>query len=202
MTIVVEARTGNVLPLLQAACSRRVIAVPTTQVAARRCAGMPACRRLRTRPGEDTLTPAAGCRAWLPTRARRLARMVQHPSVADVSKALWSFASPSQVYLDTLPQLVGLRFGDLALRFADGIVLGLLNRRTGQCQIAPPACTTVSGSGCLSPARPCAAHAAERDTLHPAERCGRLKQQGKKLSRAQPSLWVWPPRWVSMMSSS
>ena len=40
VTIVVEARTGNVLPLLQAACSRRVIAVPTTQVAARRCAGM------------------------------------------------------------------------------------------------------------------------------------------------------------------
>lgn len=29
--------------------------------------------------------------------ARRLARMVQHPAVADVSKALWSYASPSQV---------------------------------------------------------------------------------------------------------
>ena len=33
-----EAKTRNVLRLLQAACSRRVIAVPTTQVAARRWA--------------------------------------------------------------------------------------------------------------------------------------------------------------------
>ena len=70
--------------------------------------------------------------------------MVQHPSVADVSKALWSFASPSQVFLDTFPELAGLRVGDLALRFADGIVLGLLNRRTGKCQVVPPASTTVS----------------------------------------------------------
>ena len=36
--VIVEAKTRNVLRLLQAACSRRVIAVPTTQVAARRWA--------------------------------------------------------------------------------------------------------------------------------------------------------------------
>jgi hypothetical protein len=76
-------------------------------------------------------------------RARRLARMVQHPSVADVSKALWSFASPSQLFLDAFPALTGERFSGLALRFADGIPLGLLNRRTGQCQVAPPASAKV-----------------------------------------------------------
>ena len=35
--VIVEAKTRNVLRLIQSACSRRVIAVPTTQVAARRC---------------------------------------------------------------------------------------------------------------------------------------------------------------------
>lgn len=119
--------------------------------------------------------------------------MVQHPAVADVSKALWSYASPSQaklapasaahhnilsseqaqpchqsrakmaeldrenhhhaqcddkesgvqVFLDTFPQLVGTKFGNLVYRFADGIVLGLLNRRSGACDIAPPAETLV-----------------------------------------------------------
>lgn len=72
--------------------------------------------------------------------------MVQHPAVADVSKALWSYASPSQVFLEKLPQLVGVPFGELALRFADGTVLGLLNRRNGQCDIAPPANTLVSAT--------------------------------------------------------
>ena len=76
--------------------------------------------------------------------------MVQHPAVADVSKALWSFASPSQVFLDKIPGLVGTRFGDLALRFADGLVLGLLNRRSGQCDIAPPADTLVRSAASLS----------------------------------------------------
>lgn len=48
-----------------------------------------------------------------------------------------------QVFLDTFPQLVGTKFGDLVYRFADGIVLGLLNRRSGACDIAPPAETLV-----------------------------------------------------------
>ena len=73
----------------------------------------------------------------------RLARMVQHPAVADVSKALWSFASESQIFLDSMPQFVGRPFGDLALMFGDGLVLGLLNRRSGQCEIAPIADTRV-----------------------------------------------------------
>ena len=38
--VIVEAKTRNVLRLLQSACSRRVIAVPTTQVAARRWAAL------------------------------------------------------------------------------------------------------------------------------------------------------------------
>ena len=82
----------------------------------------------------------------LASLARRLARMVQHPAVADVSKALWSFASPSQVFLDSLPGLRGVPFGDLALRFDDGLVLGFLNRRTGRCDIVPPASTLVRAS--------------------------------------------------------
>ncbi|CAL5229603.1 g12963 [Coccomyxa viridis] len=117
--VIVEAKTRNVLRLIQSACSRRVIAVPTTQVA-----------------------------------ARRLARMVQHPAVADVSKALWSFASPSQVFLDSFPQLVGTQFGDLVCRFSDGLVLGLLNRRSGACDIAPPAETLVGPHDQLIMMRP------------------------------------------------
>lgn len=80
------------------------------------------------------------CSGW----NHRLARMVQHPAMADVSKALWSFASPSQVFLEKFPQLVGLPFGGLALRFVDGTVLGLLNRRSGKCDIAPHADALVS----------------------------------------------------------
>ena len=36
LQVIVEAKTRNILRLIQSACSRRVIAVPTTQVAARR----------------------------------------------------------------------------------------------------------------------------------------------------------------------
>ncbi len=43
------------------------------------------------------------------------------------------------MFLDTFPQLVGTKFGDLVHCFADGIVLGLLNKRSGACDIAPPA---------------------------------------------------------------
>ena len=49
----------------------------------------------------------------------------------------------AQIFLDTFPQLVGTRFGDLVFRFSDGLVLGLLNRRSGACDIAPPADTLV-----------------------------------------------------------
>jgi len=50
----------------------------------------------------------------------------------------------AQVFLDTFPQLVGTKFGDLVYRFSDGLVLGLLNRRSGACDIAPPADCLVS----------------------------------------------------------
>ena len=49
-----------------------------------------------------------------------------------------------QVFLDSFPQLVGTQYGDLVCRFSDGLVLGLLNRRSGACDIAPPAETLVS----------------------------------------------------------
>lgn len=53
-----------------------------------------------------------------------------------------------QVFLDSFPQLVGTQFGDLVCRFSDGLVLGLLNRRSGACDIAPPAETLVSSHKC------------------------------------------------------
>ena len=62
-------------------------------------------------------------------------------------------ATAAQIFLDTFPQLVGTKFGDLVFRFSDGLVLGLLNRRSGACDIAPPADTLVSPS---SPATGCA----------------------------------------------
>ena len=49
-----------------------------------------------------------------------------------------------QVFLDSFPQLVGTQYGDLVSRFSDGLVLGLLNRRSGACDISPPAETLVS----------------------------------------------------------
>ena len=59
-----------------------------------------------------------------------------------------------QVFLDMFPQLVGTKFGELVYRFSDGLVLGLLNRRSGACDIAPPAETVVRRplrlpNGCL-----------------------------------------------------
>ena len=67
----------------------------------------------------------------------RLARMVRHPVVAEVSKAMLSFNSPSQIYLHHFPELVGVTFGSLNWHFPDGLVLGLMNRRNGNCRIAP-----------------------------------------------------------------
>ena len=50
----------------------------------------------------------------------------------------------AQCFIERFPQLVGQPFGHLARYFADGLVLGLLDRSTGKCVVAPPADTTVS----------------------------------------------------------
>ena len=63
--------------------------------------------------------------------------MVRHPVVAEVSKAMLSFNSQSQIYLHHFPELVGVAFGNLNWHFPDGLVLGLMHRRTGDCRIAP-----------------------------------------------------------------
>ncbi|KAK9800732.1 hypothetical protein WJX73_002178 [Symbiochloris irregularis] len=71
--------------------------------------------------------------------ARRLARMFEHPIVADVSKSILSFHSASQLYVQPCPaHLRSLTFGQLLPWFPDGIVLGLLHRHNGTCLIAPP----------------------------------------------------------------
>lgn len=55
----------------------------------------------------------------------------------------------AQCFIERFPQLVGQPFGHLARYFADGLVLGLLDRSTGKCTVAPPADTAVR----LSPLR-------------------------------------------------
>lgn len=56
MQVIVEAKTRNVLRLIQSACSRRVIAVPTVQVAARRCT-----HRQSVKVGCDSTRALLGC---------------------------------------------------------------------------------------------------------------------------------------------
>ena len=77
-------------------------------------------------------------------RLCRLARMFEHPIVADVTKSIWSFHSLSQVYVERCPlRLRGLPFGQLLSWYPDGIVLGLLDRHTGTCLVAPSPSTLV-----------------------------------------------------------
>ena len=45
---------------------------------------------------------------------------------------------PHAGYLEYYPQLAGRTFGDLAFFFDDGIVIALINRRTGVCTVTPP----------------------------------------------------------------
>ncbi len=47
-------------------------------------------------------------------------------------------------YLEDFPELIGQQFGDLRFWFDDAIVMGLVNRRTGACQITPEPTTVVS----------------------------------------------------------
>ena len=49
----------------------------------------------------------------------------------------------TQCFIERFPQLVGQPFGHLARYFSDGLVLGLLDRSTGKCTVAPPADTAV-----------------------------------------------------------
>ena len=47
-------------------------------------------------------------------------------------------------YLEYFPELTGQQFGDLCFWFDDAIVMGIVNRRTGSCQITPDPTTVVS----------------------------------------------------------
>ena len=170
--IVAELKTTNALPLLQANCSPRIVGVPTSQLNARRHAGNAAARdvihahHVRSSSSNVVAVGRSACVAvhalqWSPlmltssgtgraVRLRpkmsmcRLARMFEHPIVADVSKSIWSFHSRSQVYVEPCPsRLQSLQFGQLFKWFPDGIVLGLLNRYTGSCLIAPDPATKV-----------------------------------------------------------
>ena len=47
-------------------------------------------------------------------------------------------------YLEYFPQLAGQTFGELCFWFDDAIVMGLVNRRSGACQITPDPTTMVS----------------------------------------------------------
>ena len=50
-------------------------------------------------------------------------------------------------YLEHFPHLAGQTFGDLPFWFDDAIVMGLVHRRTGQCEITPDPSTVVSTAG-------------------------------------------------------
>lgn len=55
-------------------------------------------------------------------------------------------SSGAQCFIERFPQLTGQPFGHLARYFSDGLVLGLLDRSTGKCVVAPPADTPVSSA--------------------------------------------------------
>ncbi|KAK9811837.1 hypothetical protein WJX72_011041 [[Myrmecia] bisecta] len=100
--------------------------------------------------------------------ARRLARMVCHPVVAEVSKMMWNFNSQSQTYMQHFPQLVGRSFAELVAFFPEGICLGLLNSRTGDCAIAPPPDRLVGPMDDLIMIRPSSISAEEYQPLEEA----------------------------------
>lgn len=54
-----------------------------------------------------------------------------------------SLAMSTAGYLEDFPELIGQQFGDLCVWFDDAIVMGLVNRRTGACQITPDPTTVV-----------------------------------------------------------
>lgn len=48
-----------------------------------------------------------------------------------------------QIFIESFPQLIGTPFGLLARYFSDGLVLGVLDRSSGRCTVAPAADTKV-----------------------------------------------------------
>lgn len=57
--------------------------------------------------------------------------MVKRPVISIVSQQLFNFENGVSTYVHYYPHLVGKRFGELAFLFADGIVMGLVDRITG-----------------------------------------------------------------------
>ncbi|KAK9800761.1 hypothetical protein WJX73_008207 [Symbiochloris irregularis] len=86
--------------------------------------------------------------------AVRLARLVRRPVVGAVSQMLWSFNSSSQGYLQPVPQLEGRAYGPLYRFFNDGIILGVLNPVTQECEINPPAARRIQAHDQLIMMRP------------------------------------------------
>lgn len=77
----------------------------------------------------------------------QLANMVKRPVISIVSQQLYNFENTVNVYAQRFPELVASQFGDLAFRFPDAIVLGVVNDITGRPHMAPPRDHVVSWVG-------------------------------------------------------
>ena len=55
-----------------------------------------------------------------------------------VSQQLFNFASSSNTYVSAFPNLAGCRFGELAFRFPDAILLGVVHGSGARVTLNPP----------------------------------------------------------------
>jgi len=104
--VVVELKTANAIPLLRYCCGPRIMALPTAQLNARRCAS-PSSLSCTSASEHQSLIPCQVARPYRPAETEpdwwnRMARMVRSPVVGMISTLMWSFNSASQAYLQVL----------------------------------------------------------------------------------------------------
>eukprot|EP00883_Tetradesmus_obliquus_P013682 jgi/Sobl393_1/6651/SZX75593.1 len=97
--------------------------------------------------------------------ATRLAMLVTRPVVSHLTDTMWDFSNSSAVFMHHFPQLAGSTVADVALRFEDGILIGLLEASTGFVLINPPPGYTLSADEHLILLRPTAACEADVQPL-------------------------------------
>ncbi|WIA14491.1 hypothetical protein OEZ85_003013 [Tetradesmus obliquus] len=97
--------------------------------------------------------------------ATRLAMLVTRPVVSHLTDTMWDFSNSSAVFMHHFSQLAGSTVADVALRFEDGILIGLLEASTGFVLINPPPGYTLSADEHLILLRPTAACEADVQPL-------------------------------------
>ncbi len=58
--------------------------------------------------------------------------MVKRPVISVISQQLFNFQNGVSMYVHYYRHLIGTRFGDLAFLFPDGIVMGVVDNKTGK----------------------------------------------------------------------